>query len=79
LDRAIKSQGEKQVEIEHRIDRKRGSEMNGSYILSFYYYIVADCTFFVTDDEGAKKKRGKSEAARSFGYVLFIFELSNCT
>jgi hypothetical protein len=67
LDRAIKSQGEKQVEIEHRIDRKRGSEINGSYIVSFFYYIVADCTFFVTDDEGAKKKRGKIESPTSFG------------
>ena len=29
LDRTVKSQAEKQVEIEHRIDRKRGAEING--------------------------------------------------
>ena len=29
LDRTVRSQGEKQVEIEYRIDRKRGAEING--------------------------------------------------
>jgi hypothetical protein len=29
LDRTVRSQGEKQVEIEHRIDRKRGAEIHG--------------------------------------------------
>ena len=29
LDRTVKIQAEKQVEIEHRIDRKRGAEING--------------------------------------------------
>ena len=29
LDRSVRSQGERQVELEHRIDRKRGAEING--------------------------------------------------
>jgi hypothetical protein len=72
LDRAVKSQGQKVVEIESRLERKRGAEI--SCKLHGICFVYRGSLFVFTvgneDDAGTRKKMKKDSPGRNFRYAL---------
>ena len=72
LDRAVKSQGQKVVEIESRLERKRGAEI--SCKLHGICFVYRGSWFVFTlgneDDAGTRKKMKKDSPGRNFRYAL---------
>jgi hypothetical protein len=77
LDRAVKSQAEKVVEIESRMERKRGAEITCK-VMVHDLHIVVNCLFSAQgkEDNADKRKKAKGVAGTAnnanFRYTRFI-------